>query len=52
MDRGAWWATVHGLTELDTTEHTVLLGISTVQKSEHTKSDSSQGSTEEESSPY
>ena len=22
MNRGAWWATVHGVTELDTTEHT------------------------------
>ena len=22
MDRGAWWATVHGLTELDMNEHT------------------------------
>ena len=22
MDRGAWWATVHGVTELDTTEAT------------------------------
>ena len=21
MDRGAWWATVHGVTELDMTEH-------------------------------
>ena len=21
MHRGAWWATVHGVTELDTTEH-------------------------------
>ena len=25
MDRGAWWATVHGLQELDMTEHTHLL---------------------------
>ena len=22
MDRGTWWATVHSVTELDTTEHT------------------------------
>ena len=22
IDRGAWWATAHGVTELDTTEHT------------------------------
>ena len=22
MDRGAWWATVHGVTELDTTDMT------------------------------
>ena len=21
IDRGAWWATVHGVSELDTTEH-------------------------------
>ena len=21
MDRGAWWATVHGVTEWDATEH-------------------------------
>ena len=25
LDRGAWWATVHGLTELDTTERLTLL---------------------------
>ena len=24
MDRGAWWATVHGVTELDTTEQVTL----------------------------
>ena len=22
MDRGSWWATVHGVSESDTTEHT------------------------------
>ena len=22
MDRGAWWTTVHGVTELEVTEHT------------------------------
>ena len=24
MDRGAWWATVHGIDELDMTEHTCM----------------------------
>ena len=24
MDRGVWWATVHGVTELDTTEQLIL----------------------------
>ena len=24
MDRGAWWATVHGATELDTNDHVTL----------------------------
>ena len=23
-DRGTWWTTVHGVAELDTTEHTIL----------------------------
>ena len=25
MDRGVWWATVHGVSELDTTEQLTLL---------------------------
>ena len=25
MDRGAWWVTVRGITELDTTEHTACI---------------------------
>ena len=28
MDRGAWWATVHRVAELDTTEHTMIYIIS------------------------
>ena len=27
MDRGVWWATVHGVTELDTTERLSLWGF-------------------------
>ena len=34
MDRGAWWATVHGVTELDMTElHTLLFFHSDIWKS-------------------
>ena len=29
-DRGAWWPTVHGITELDTTEWLSMLSISKV----------------------
>ena len=29
MDRGAWWATVHGVTELDMTEHSTAAEIYT-----------------------
>ena len=25
MDRGVWWVTVHGVTELDTAEYVVVL---------------------------
>ena len=34
MDRGAWRATVHGVTELDTTEHTRTLCILKVKEGE------------------
>ena len=30
MDRGAWWATDHGVTESDTTEHAQLLLLATL----------------------
>ena len=33
MDRGAWWATVHGVTESDITEHTCMSGFSIMHRS-------------------
>ena len=33
MDRGAWWATVHGVTESDITEHTCVSGFSIMHRS-------------------
>ena len=36
MDRGAWWATVHGAAELDTTERTHTQHIKTAMIQDHT----------------
>ena len=39
MDRGAWWATVHGVTELDTTEVTYGSQVALVVKNLSTNAD-------------
>ena len=31
MDRGTWWATVHGVTELNSTKHTTTIKIISIQ---------------------
>ena len=36
MDRGAWWATVHGVAELNITEHTCACAYSYTHMHTHT----------------
>ena len=36
MDRGAWWATVYGVAELSTTEHTCTCAYSYIHMHTHT----------------